>query len=363
MKLSRYIYFVFIWISSIVTTAQSDCPAIVETALSGIDSACADLQRNQACFGHIAIETEFQPQTENMTFSNVGDVVDVIAIQSMQLSPLDEANGNWGLAMMKLQANIPDSVPGQNVTMLLFGDVELTNNDEFVDANPNPMQAFYLNTGIGDSDCTEAPESGVLIQTPDGVKEVTFNINGVDVAMGSTVLFQTQADEAMSISVLEGTALVNLDGQISTILDGTQLQLGLTADLLVDEIIALDAYTTELIQSLPIDQLQREIDIAIPRVQEEIEDLQRRLDEGLLLCDGESLPDCEDLPLDSIINGLSCLQEGGSCRDALDQLEELGIDIDLPDGLPSIDVDINIPDVEIPDVDVPGIDLNLPGTD
>ena len=61
-----------------------------------------------------------------------------------------------------------------------------------------PMQAFYLTTGIGDAGCNEAPESGVLIQTPEGVSEVTFNINGVDVAMGSTVLFQAQPDAAMS---------------------------------------------------------------------------------------------------------------------------------------------------------------------
>ena len=30
------------------------------------------------------------------------------------------------------------------------------------------MQAFYFRSGIGDAPCAEAPNSGILIQTPEG---------------------------------------------------------------------------------------------------------------------------------------------------------------------------------------------------
>ena len=33
--------------------------------------------------------------------------------------------GEWGVSLMQLQANLPDTLPGQNVTVLLFGDVTL----------------------------------------------------------------------------------------------------------------------------------------------------------------------------------------------------------------------------------------------
>src|SRR5690606_20836366 len=31
----------------------------------------------------------------------------------------------WGVALMQIQANLPDTLPGQNVTFLLFGDVTI----------------------------------------------------------------------------------------------------------------------------------------------------------------------------------------------------------------------------------------------
>ena len=40
---------------------------------------------------------------------------------------MDLVNGMWGVALLRVQANLPDTLPGQNVTMLLFGDVAIEN--------------------------------------------------------------------------------------------------------------------------------------------------------------------------------------------------------------------------------------------
>ena len=72
---------------------------------------------------------------------------------------------------------------------LMFGDVEIDNavsdGSDFT-----PMQAFYFRSGVGDAGCAEAPESGMLIQTPEGVEEVFLNVNGANMLLGSTAFLQ-----------------------------------------------------------------------------------------------------------------------------------------------------------------------------
>jgi len=49
----------------------------------------------------------------------------VAYLHALKLELSDQVNGVWGLAVMQLQPNIPDTLPGQNVTFLLFGDTEI----------------------------------------------------------------------------------------------------------------------------------------------------------------------------------------------------------------------------------------------
>jgi Bacterial SH3 domain len=106
--------------------AQTDCPSIVKAALSAADSSCSTTGRNQACYGNITLSAVPREGAADFQFSHPGDKVDVIGLQSLQLSSMDENAGQWGVAVMRLQANLPDTLPGQNVTFLLFGDVSVT---------------------------------------------------------------------------------------------------------------------------------------------------------------------------------------------------------------------------------------------
>jgi hypothetical protein len=112
--------------------AQEQCSEFLQTALATVEQSCAGLARNQACFGNIDLTAVGQPDASNFQFSNVGDITDVAAIQSMQLSGYDPENGLWGVVMMQLQADIPNTLPGQNVTVILFGDVAVQNAAESV---------------------------------------------------------------------------------------------------------------------------------------------------------------------------------------------------------------------------------------
>jgi len=261
-----------------------ECSVIVKNALDATNQICDGTGRNQACYGHVQVRAEPQPGAGTFKFDRVGEKVDVAALKSLHLSPMDTSEGTWGVALMHLQANLPDTQPGENVTLLLFGDVQIRNivpmptllnvvttsggnvnvrrepsQEAFVlgtlppntavtargrsednawiyidlpknsgrgwisstlvttdgtiqSLNPikpyladaKPMQAFYLRTGEGASTCAEAPNDGLVIQTPEGEAEVRLWINEVKIRLKSTVFVQARANKPMSITTLEG---------------------------------------------------------------------------------------------------------------------------------------------------------------
>ncbi len=93
-----------------------------------------------------------------------------------------------------------------------------------------PMQAFALRSGADDSLCPEAPESGILIQTPEGVAEVTLLVNGVDVQLSNATAFlQAQPNGTLSVDVLDGWVDVTAGGVTQTGFAGTQISVPLDA--------------------------------------------------------------------------------------------------------------------------------------
>ncbi|MEO1288779.1 MAG: thrombospondin type 3 repeat-containing protein [Chloroflexota bacterium] len=289
---------VFLALSVAIASAQESCSALVQDALFAVDDFCSDLGRNQACYGNVDLTAQAQPTATDFTFETLGDVVDVEDIASLELSQLDEDAGEWGVAVMSLQADIPNTLPGQNVTFILFGDVSIENAS--TDAQ-TPMQAFYLRTGIGTTECEEAPESGLLVQTPDGVEEVTFNINGVDVQIGSTVYFTTDTSTKeneldLVLAPIEGSAAVVFDDETYPAIEGTEIRLPLSEQLLPTGRPALpESYDENRVAPLPLSQLPREVGLAPPLIEERVDELQERVQNGLPPCDVEGLPDCDDI--------------------------------------------------------------------
>ena len=108
-------------------SAARDCPTMVNEVITLVGTACADTGRNQACYGNFQVDAQPRAEVVDFSFANQGDREDLIAFQTLRTSPLDVANGQWGVTLMKLQANLPDTLPGQNVTMLIFGNVEIEN--------------------------------------------------------------------------------------------------------------------------------------------------------------------------------------------------------------------------------------------
>ncbi len=113
--------------------AQGDnaCPALVEGALALADESCAGLGRNTVCYGHMLVEAIDWQDDPLADFDAPGAVTDVVALASLTTAPLVVEDDQWGVAVMALQADLPDSLPGQGllpgqvVTFVVFGDVSL----------------------------------------------------------------------------------------------------------------------------------------------------------------------------------------------------------------------------------------------
>ena len=326
---------------------DTDCPQIVETAFVLTTANCDALERNEACYGHLVLDAEAQEGYPNFTFRQPGDVVNVVEVKTLRLSAMDENTGAWGVAMIKIQADLEQTTP-QDVTFLMFGNVTLDNATQLIPVTAisevnirsepstvspiletlamgdivtasgrladgawlrvlvpgqpdqagwvfvelvsaefdivtlpivdpanfaetpsgpqyGPMQAFYFQTGMDDAGCPEAPNSGLLIQTPEGVAEVTILTNEVDIQLSGTAYLQAQSGGEMAVNVVEGAAQVTSNGVTRTAVAGTSVRVPMSDTLTPSDVPGPpEPYDETNVQSLPTTLLDRPITVAPP---------------------------------------------------------------------------------------------------
>lgn len=208
-------------VDQISTPAEGiTCDELVTLAETTVGLVCDGIGRNQACYGNRLVSVDFAPDS-NLIFNKSGDIIDLVSIRRLSTSPLNMNTRDWGIAVLKAQANLPDALPGQNVTFLLFGDTT-------VDTPSPDMRAVTVSTRIGGSACADAPNNGVLIQSPQG-SQVAMNINGADVTLGSTAFVTTNSEtQRMTFAVLEGEGIITAFNTTQIVMPGqkTGIQLG-----------------------------------------------------------------------------------------------------------------------------------------
>lgn len=235
------------------------CEGIIADALAKTTEFCGGTGRNQACYGNLEVDAEPQPQITDFVFAARGDIEDLDRISTMSLSQLDTASGAWGVVRLEVQADIDPEQLTSNVTMLMFGRVSVQYAGmKEIGALSRPLQAFVVETGVDDAPCFAAPQSGMLIQTPEGVAEINLLINEVHISLGSTAFIQAQPNGAMSVNLLEGSAHVRARSGEVTLVPGTQSVVAL------DEFGRASAPPTEaqpypmtLAETLPLHNLPR----------------------------------------------------------------------------------------------------------
>ena len=141
--LMMVLLFISLSVSAFSFAQEGACPNIVEGAIDSLAQYCEGTGRDQVCYGHNAVTAAAQPDASDFSFESVGDITQLAAVASMRLTPMDTSVGHWGVVLMRAQANIPDTVPGQNVTFILFGDTEIRNAAQSVaEQEPTILTAF-----------------------------------------------------------------------------------------------------------------------------------------------------------------------------------------------------------------------------
>lgn len=149
------------------------------------------------------------------------------------------------------------------------GDLEtldvVSEDDEDDLVRYGPMQAFYFQSGDDDAACPEAPNSGMLIQTPEGEASVTLLIDEVIIELDATAYLQAQPNGELTIYALEGQARITAMGETRTAVAGQQISVALDEDLNASEAPSeAEAYDLDDLQGLPTTLLPMQVDIAEP---------------------------------------------------------------------------------------------------
>ena len=113
-------------ISLIAAQSTQTCSTLVQQALAQMGTNCANLNSNSACYGHLGVDAQFVTGA-NVDFNQPADRASLTEITGIQTAPLNETTGEWGISVMRLSANLPNSIPGQGVVFIMLGDAQLTN--------------------------------------------------------------------------------------------------------------------------------------------------------------------------------------------------------------------------------------------
>jgi hypothetical protein len=106
---------------------EATCHDVAVKALQALGANCDGLDRNTACYGSKNISATFNGSASADSFSNPADHMSIVDIKSLATSPLDASKNEWGIAVMNVQADVPDPLAGQGLNIFLLGDATFEN--------------------------------------------------------------------------------------------------------------------------------------------------------------------------------------------------------------------------------------------
>jgi hypothetical protein len=120
----KLVTFLMLLVYAPAVFAQEDCAPMIAAAFQSTANACANVARGQACYGSVPAEARARLGAAELAFAQPGDIADIDLMRRLSVG----ANAaGLGMATMRVQANLPDNPVDENVTLLTFGDVQITN--------------------------------------------------------------------------------------------------------------------------------------------------------------------------------------------------------------------------------------------
>jgi hypothetical protein len=105
-----------------VSFQENTCTELVRDAFSQLGTNCADTEFNSICYGFSTVTPSFLTLDETL-LSEPGDTAELTDLESVMTSPLNTENSEYGIALLKIQADIHSSI--EPSTFILIGEGQL----------------------------------------------------------------------------------------------------------------------------------------------------------------------------------------------------------------------------------------------
>jgi hypothetical protein len=201
-----------------IAQRNTSCQLLIDKAIQASGSFCGGTSSNNVCYGNTTIQAELVADSTRR-FSERGDIVTVNELQRLSAAPLNLDNNEWGIAIFKLIANLPRSLPGETVTMIVFGNTTLDNES-------GNLESFYFYSELGQIACEAVPFDGLLISAPNGTG-IRININGTELTLMGTASIRAVKNQEMEVSLFSGWGRIVSNGQEQYFGAGQKVHVGL----------------------------------------------------------------------------------------------------------------------------------------
>jgi hypothetical protein len=136
---------------------DSVCTDLTATALSHLDTTCANLGPNSLCYGAGHVEAlPFGETIASPDFNQPADQLALTKVATVHTAAPDATAGTMGVAIMNVQANLPAGLPGREAVYILMGDVEVENLVTPEEALVLPSEPLLINT-VSNTDLWAGP--------------------------------------------------------------------------------------------------------------------------------------------------------------------------------------------------------------
>ncbi len=158
----------------------NECADLVERAILALADNCDSLDRNSACYGYNAVSAVFSQIVPTDYFTRPADRAGLLDLLSIQTTPLDVDADRWGIAVMSMQANLPNTLPGQAVTVLLLGDSTIQNRVNPLDVAPiaTPVEVTMTSASNARTAPSDASNTVGRVQMGDSFLADALNSDG-----------------------------------------------------------------------------------------------------------------------------------------------------------------------------------------
>jgi hypothetical protein len=201
-----------------LSARNASCQVLIDQAIQASGNSCGETDSNNVCYGNMTIQAELVPNATRR-FSQRGDVISVNELRRLSAAPLDLQSKEWGIAVFKVMANLPRSLPGETVTMIVFGNTT-------VDNPSGTMQSFYFYSELGQIACEAVPYDGLMINSPDG-GGIRINVNNAELTLMGSASLKAVKNGEMEVSIVSGSGRIVSNGQEQYFGAGQKVRVGL----------------------------------------------------------------------------------------------------------------------------------------